>query len=152
METIPLRVIARVSNGRTSAADEDWGALESAIVVEPGLEPALAGLAEWSHVLVVFHMDRDPGHEPPALVRRPRGRADMPEIGVFAQRGRNRPNPIGVTAVRIERVAPDRLIVRGLDALDGTPVLDLKPYAPAFDRVESPRVPAWFERLMLGYF
>lgn len=152
MESLPQRVVARVVNGRTSAADEGWGAVTSAIVVEPGLEPALAGLGDWSHVLVVFAMDRDPDGEPPRLVRRPRGRADMPELGVFAQRGRNRPNPIGVTAVPIVRVEHDRVIVRGLDALDGTPVLDLKPYAPAFDRVESPRVPAWFERLMQGYF
>jgi tRNA (adenine37-N6)-methyltransferase len=85
-------------------------------------------------------------------VRRPRGRADMPEVGIFAQRAKDRPNPIGLTAVEIVAVGEDRLTVRGLDAVDGTPVLDIKPYYPAYDRVESPRVPEWVGRLMRGYF
>ena len=86
------------------------------------------------------------------LTRRPRGRADMPELGIFAQRGKQRPNPLGVTAVEIVRVAAPILTVRGLDAVDGTPVLDVKPYFPQFDRRSDARVPEWVERLMRGYF
>ena len=146
------RIIARVRNGRESTADSDWAALESEIVMEPGCEPGLAGLEQFSHAIVLFLMDREPDPEPPALVRRPRGRADMPMLGVFAQRGRMRPNPIGATTVAIVRVEPGRLIVRGLDAIDGTPVLDLKPHVPNFDRPAEPRVPAWMDELMRGYF
>ena len=73
-------------------------------------------------------------------------------LGVFAQRGRMRPNPVGVTAVAIARLEPGRLTVRGLDAVNGTPVLDIKPYVPVFDRVEGARTPEWIDRLMVGYF
>ena len=120
--------------------------------MKPECAAGLDGLERFSHVLVLFYMHLDPDGEAPAVVRRPRGRSDMPPVGVFAQRGRMRPNPIGVTAVRIVRVEPGRLTVRGLDALDGTPVLDLKPYVPVFDRVEGARVPEWMDRLMPGYF
>jgi len=151
-QTITLRVIARVRNGRTSAADADWGRVESRIELEPEFAPGIGGLEQFSHALVVFYMHEDPDREPPTLTRRPRGRDDMPLIGVFAQRGRMRPNPVGVTAVDIVRIEPGALVVRGLDALDGTPVLDLKPYAPVFDRRDDARVPEWLDRLMQGYF
>lgn len=152
MDSHPMRVIARVRNGRTATADADWGTVESAIEMEPDCAAGLAGLEQWSHVMVIFHMQLDPDHEPPTLTRRPRGRADMPLLGVFAQRGRMRPNPIGVTTVPIVRVEPGRLVVRGLDAVDGTPVLDLKPHATLFDRPDGAREPAWFTELMKGYF
>jgi len=150
-DRITFDVIARVRNGRTSADDSGWGAMESRIEVGPEFADGLEGLEAFSHVLVVFHMHLDPDGEAPVLRRRPRGRADMPLLGVFAQRGRMRPNPIGVTAVEVVRVEPGVLVVRGLDALDGTPVLDLKPYAPVFDRRDA-RVPEWLDRLMQGYF
>jgi tRNA-Thr(GGU) m(6)t(6)A37 methyltransferase TsaA len=118
----------------------------------PEFAAGLEGLADFSHALILFHMEHDPDGETPSLRRRPRGRADMPLLGVFAQRGRMRPNPVGITAVTIVRVEPARLIVRGLDAIDGTPVLDIKPYFPLFDRVDSPRAPEWVARLMRGYF
>jgi tRNA-Thr(GGU) m(6)t(6)A37 methyltransferase TsaA len=86
------------------------------------------------------------------LVRRPQERADMPEVGIFAQRAKHRPNPIGITAVElIERRGPV-LVVKGLDAIDGTPVLDIKPYVPAFDSRPTAVVPRWLERLMEKYF
>jgi len=152
--TIPLEPIGIVRSGRADAADEDWGAVESVIELAPEFADGLAGLEQWSHVLVVFFMHADPDREarPAGWRRRPRGRADMPLLGVFAQRGRMRPNTLGVTAVRIVSVEPGRLRVRGLDAIDGTPVLDLKPYAPPYDRVDDARVPAWFTELMRGYF
>ena len=149
---VELRVIGIVRNGRDSAADTGWGSLESAIEMRPEFAPGLDGLAAFSNALVLFHMHLRVDDEPPLMQRRPRGRADMQRLGVFAQRGKNRPNPVGITAVEIVRVEPARLVVRGLNAVDGTPVLDLKPYFPAFDRVESPRVPEWVGRLMKGYF
>jgi tRNA (Thr-GGU) A37 N-methylase len=76
----------------------------------------------------------------------------MPELGIFAQRSRNHPNRIGITAVRLLGVENNIVRVRGLDAIDGTPVLDIKPYAPVYDGVNDPLVPSWFIRLMQGYF
>ena len=76
----------------------------------------------------------------------------MPELGIFAQRAKDRPNPLGITVVKLERVTPLGLLVRGLDAIDGTPILDVKPYFPQFDSAEGARVPEWVGRLMKGYF
>jgi tRNA (Thr-GGU) A37 N-methylase len=76
----------------------------------------------------------------------------MPELGIFAQRAKHRPNPIGITAARVVGRDGAVLRVRGLDAIDGTPILDVKPYVPAFDRVDAPTVPEWMDRLMRGYF
>ncbi len=152
MEQVSLEVIGTVRNNRSSAADRDWGAVVSTIEMAPRFAAGLEGLDAFSHVLVLFHMHLDPDREPPALVRRPRGRADMPALGVFAQRGRMRPNPVGITACEIVRVEAGRLVVRGLDAVEGTPVLDLKPYFPVLDRRDDARVPEWVNRLMEGYF
>ena len=152
MEHFTHRVIAHVRNGRDSAADAGWGTVESVIELAPDCADGITGLEQWSHVIVIFEMHRDPDPEPATLLRRPRGRADMPRLGAFAQRGRMRPNPIGVTTVPIVRVEPGRVTVRGLDALDGTPVLDLKPYAAVFDRPAEPHGPEWFDTLMKDYF
>lgn len=151
MDTVTHAIVGEVRSPRTTFEDADWGAVESTIEIRAEFAPGLQGLEAFTHAVVVFHMHRDPG-EPEAWVRRPRGRADMPLLGVFAQRGRMRPNPIGVTAVSVVRVEPGRLVVRGLDALDGTPVLDVKPYVAAFDRAVDARVPEWMDRLMQGYF
>ncbi len=152
MKDIPLQIIGRVRNGRDSAADSGWGAVTSTIEMEPAFAEGLRGLDAFSHALILFYMHRDDDREPPVLIRRPRGRADMPFIGVFAQRGRMRPNTVGITATAIVRLEPGRLVVQGLDAVEGTPVLDIKPYVPAFDRVEAARTPEWVQRLMEGYF
>ena len=124
----------------------------STIEVVPQLDEGLEGLDGFSHLLVIFFMHRssfDPARD---LRRRPRRRADMPLLGIFSQRAKHRPNPIGVTAVRLLQVEGNVIRVQGLDAIDGTPVLDLKPYAPVFDQPLEPVVPEWFERLMEGYF
>ncbi len=146
--------VAHVHNDRTGTGDSDWGAVESVLEFAPEFAGGIAGLEQWSHALIVFHLHVEPDDQRPApgWQRRPRDRADMPLLGVFAQRGRLRPNPIGVTAVRIVRVEPGRLVVRGLDAIDGTPVLDVKPWAAIYDSVTDAHRPAWFDELMRGYF
>ena len=132
--------------------DADWGDVVSVIEVVPWLAEGLDGLDGFSHLVVIFSMHRssfDPARD---LRRRPRGRADMPLLGIFAQRAKHRPNPIGVTAVRLLQFEGNVVRVQGLDAIDGTPVLDLKPYAPVFDQPLEPVIPEWFERLMEGCF
>ncbi len=147
-----LRAIGRVVSPVTERTDSGWGEVVSRVVLEPEYRPGLAGLGDFSHVIVVTLLDRasfDPARH---LVRRPRGLASMPLLGIFAQRAKDRPNPIGITAVPLLEVAQDGITVRGLDAVDGTPVLDLKPYVPQYDAVASPKVPAWVDELMRGYF
>ena len=134
------------------AVDAGWGKVDSEIHVNDDLAAGLKNIEDWSHVVVIFYMHEvsfDPSQD---LVRRPRGLQEMPEIGIFAQRARHRPNGIGITAVKVLGVEGNVLRVRGLDAIDGTPVLDIKPYAPVYDGVYDPMVPMWFVQLMQGYF
>jgi tRNA-Thr(GGU) m(6)t(6)A37 methyltransferase TsaA len=144
--------IGHVASPVAAQSDRDWGSVVSRVVVDPPYAAGLRGLEEFSHLLVVTWLHEaafDAAHD---LVRRPRGLASMPATGIFAQRAKDRPNPIGITAVRIRALGPGWVEVSGLDAIDGTPVLDLKPYVPQYDRVSDARVPAWMGTLMEGYF
>ena len=145
--------IGIVRSNRDKMSEGRWAEVESRIELDPVYAQGLAGLGEFSHVVVVFHLDRIPPFDPAKqLTRNPRGMEDLPPVGVFAQRTKFRPNPIGVTTVELVKVEPGGIVVRGLDALDGTPVLDIKPYIPAFERKEDVRLPAWVGRMMDGYF
>ncbi len=144
--------IGVVYNDVKEPTDEGWGRVTSEIVLDESFRDGLDGIEQFSHLLILFWMHRAAEAEPLRMRRRPQGRVDMPEVGLFAQRARHRPNPIGVTAVRLLRREKNRLFVEGLDAINGTPVLDVKPYVPAFDAVEAARVPEWVTRLMERYF
>jgi tRNA-Thr(GGU) m(6)t(6)A37 methyltransferase TsaA len=151
-DAVQLTPIAVVRTSATEPVDENWGGVESQIVFDEPYADGLQGIEQFSHVLVLFLMHQstfDPARD---LVRRPRGRDDMPEVGIFAQRAKHRPNPIGLTAVKVIARDGNVLRVRGLDAIDGTPVLDVKPYFPAFDRVDAATTPPWVDELMKGYF
>lgn len=147
-----LTPIGSVRSPVREPVDEGWGSVVAEIVLEPQYAAGTQGLEQYSHVLVLFLMHQATFDRERHLVRRPRGLADMPEVGIFAQRAKHRPCPIGVTAVKLLSVQGGVLSVQGLDAIDGTPVLDIKPYVAAYDRVEAPREPAWLTRLMEGYF
>ena len=149
---LKLEPIGVVRNGVTAARDDEWGRVVSELQLRPELADGLRGLDQFSHVVVLFLM-HDARFDPVThLTRRPRDRADMPVVGIFAQRARHRPNPIGITTVELKRIERSSLFVRGLDAIDGTPVLDVKPHVPAFDAPAHPRLPDWVARLMEGYF
>jgi len=145
--------VGHVRSDRNRMSEGNWAQVESRIALDPQYAAGLAGLGDFSHVVVVFHLDRIPPFDPAKqLARNPRGMESLAPVGVFAQRTKFRPNPIGVTAVELVRVDADGIVVRGLDALDGTPVLDIKPYIPAFERKEGVRLPSWVDRMMDGYF
>ena len=145
--------IGYVRSARTEMSVGRWANVESRIELDARYVKGLAGLNAFSHVVVVFHLDRIPPFDPAKqLARNPRGMEDLAPVGVFAQRTKFRPNPIGVTAVELVAVDDRGITVRGLDALDGTPVLDIKPYIPAFERKDDVRLPAWVDRMMDGYF
>lgn len=145
--------IGVVHNDRLDPANSDnWGAVVSTIVVDERFgEQSLVGLADYSHVDVIFHFDRAIEREDYRAVRRPRGRADLPEVGVFAERGPRRPNRLGVTTAEVISAEGRTLRVRGLDAVDGTPVLDLKPTMQEF-LPAAVRQPEWVSALMSEYF
>lgn len=145
--------IATVKCAVSEMSRGHWAGVDSEINLDPQYAPGLQGLEGFSHLLVVFFLDRAQGFDPTKqLLRRPRGMDDLQEVGVFAQRTKFRPNPIGITAVKLLGIEGNVVRVRGLDALDGTPVLDLKPYMPPFDRVDDVTMPPWVGHFIEGYF
>src|SRR5688572_29878744 len=139
---VEMRPIGRVVNEERDAARVDWSRVRSSIELEPGLGEALLGLEGYSHVIVIGWM-----HEMPEEYRQrrqayPAGDERLPLQGSLALRG-GRPNPISVTVCRLHRIDGDTLEVEGLDLIDGTPVLDIKPYIAFYDAVPKASIPKW---------
>ncbi len=151
MKEIIMHPVGYVRNAVQEKKDAAWGADISRIEVEECYAAGLNGLADFSHAVILFYLDQAKFDPEQHLQRRPQNRDDMPEAGIFAQRCKDRPNQIGMTAAEIVSVSGRTLTVRGLDAVDGTPVLDIKPYYPAYDKREA-TVPEWTDRLMKHYF
>ncbi len=152
MEKMEMKPIGFVKSPVSEQSDENWGKVVAEIHVAEAFLPGLQGLKEFSHITVIFFMHQATFNPSTDLVRRPRGRDDMPAVGIFAQRAKHRPNPLGITSVALIKMEKNVLTVKGLDAIDGTPVLDIKPYVSAFDRIGQPIIPEWMDRLMEGYF
>ena len=136
------------------AVDDVWGGVDCRIALDESrfTPESLAGLEEFSHVEVIFIFDRVQDSEIHRGSRHPRGRTDWPKVGIFAQRAKNRPNRIGVTVCRLISVDGLAVVVEGLDAIDGTPVLDIKPYMREFAPRGPVRQPAWATELMSKYW
>jgi tRNA (Thr-GGU) A37 N-methylase len=153
-ETYAVEAIGWVRSPRTEPIDDDWGAVVSTIALDGARFGAdsLRGLDGFSHVdvLCLFHRVEPGSYETAA--RRPRGNPDWPMVGIFAQRAKRRPNRLGVSCCALVAVDGLELTVRGLDAVNGTLVLDLKPYMTEFAPREPVRQPAWSRELMAGYW
>jgi len=151
---ITMRPIGRVRAARSEAVDDAWDSVDSRIALDPEVlgPDAAAGLDAFSHIEVVFHFDRAPEADVNTGARHPRGRTDWPKVGILAQRGKDRPNRIGVTVCRLLSVDGLSIAVRGLDAIDGTPVLDIKPVMKGFLPRGDIREPDWAAELMSGYW
>lgn len=154
METFQVAALGVVRSPRTEATDDDWTRVDAAIVLDPTAVTAEAtrGLAEFSHleVLFLFHLVDESKVERGA--RHPRGNRSWPEVGVLAQRNKDRPNRLGVTICELVDVTDLTLSVRGLDAIEGTPVLDIKPYFTEFAPRSQIRQPTWSQELMATYW
>lgn len=151
---LALTPIGHVVGGRTAVEDDNWGP-ETCVIRLDGDRfgpEALAGLDGFTHAEVVFFFDRVPESKIETGARHPRGRADWPLVGIFAQRGKNRPNRLGVSRCGIVKVDGLDLHVTGLDAVDGTPVLDLKPWMAEFGPRGETAQPEWATDLMRGYY
>ena len=148
---IVMEPIGYVRNTVTERKDVAWGEDTSTIVLEESYISGLKGLEDFSHVIILYYLDKAKYVKEKHLQRRLQNREDMPLVGIFSQRGKDRPNQIGMTSVEIVSVSDDRIVVKGLDAIDGTPVLDIKPYYPVYDKKDA-SVPEWVERLMEHYF
>jgi len=142
-EPVTLRPVAVVRNGVREPRMGGWEDVRSDIIVRPELEPTLDGIDSYSLLIVLFYMQQVPDYEKERTHVHPRGDPRYPLQGVLATRSPRRPNPIGVAVVPLMRRRRNILRVRGLDALDGTPVLDVKPYLPQYDSVPDARLPEW---------
>ncbi len=123
-----------------------WESVRSDLIFRDDLLGALDGIETHSHIIVIFHIDRVPVEERTTGRIHPRGDPRLPEQGVLATRSQLRPNAIGVSVVPLLRRRKNILRVRGLDAIDGTPVLDIKPYIPRYDSVPDAKMPDWATR------
>lgn len=148
-----VRPIAFIRNDRREALDDHWDDVVSTVELASEVpSEALRGLDEFSHVEVVFLADWAEDVPPGPWTRRPRGNPEWPEVGVFAQRNKDRPNRILLTTVELDEVGERFVRVRGLDGIDGTPVLDIKPVFHWSVPRSEVRVAQWSEELGEQYF
>jgi tRNA (Thr-GGU) A37 N-methylase len=149
-----MEPVGIVRGGRDAPIDDDWGQSRARLELDAArFSPdALTGLAEFSHVEVIFFLDRVPESTIVTGTRHPRGRVDWPVVGIFAQRGRNRPNRLGASICKILAVNGLVVEVEGLDAIDGTPILDIKPVLRGFLPRGEVKEPAWATALMKSYW
>ncbi len=152
---IALTPVGYVVGGRRQPIDDQWGQVEAVISLDTARfgEDAVAGLDAFSHLVVVFQFHLVDESTVQSGARHPRGNPDWPAVGMFAQRAKMRPNRLGVSSCRLLGADGLELRVRGLDAVDGTPVLDVKPYMREFEPPPSEvRQPAWASELMVQYW
>jgi tRNA-Thr(GGU) m(6)t(6)A37 methyltransferase TsaA len=143
-ETLPeitLKPIGIVRSEIKERTRHYSGDVVSEIVVDSSLAEALDNLDEFSHIIVLYWIHKSPNRKPVKI--HPRGNPEIKLMGVFATRSPDRPNPIGKSTVRLLERRENILKVRGLDAIDGSPVLDIKPYIPGYDSVDDARAPSW---------
>ena len=149
-----MRPVGRVRCDRSEAIDDDWDSVPARIELDTALfdAEALMGLETFSHAEVIFLFDKVPDEKIVTGARYPRGNTDWPKIGIFAQRGKNRPNRLGATICEILSVDGTVLHIKGLDAIDGTPVLDIKPVMSGFQPRGKLREPGWAKEIMETYW
>ena len=153
MTSFVLSPIATVRSPRSQPIDDDWDSVRSEVELVPSLdEECLAGLADFSHVELVYLFDRVDEADIVYRARHPRNNPDWPKVGIFAQRGKKRPNRIGSTICKVVSRSGRSLVVAELDAIDGTPVLDIKPVMTEFLPRHATKQPAWSTELMAGYW
>jgi tRNA-Thr(GGU) m(6)t(6)A37 methyltransferase TsaA len=150
---IEMAPIGHVRAARTAPDDDFWGGSTATIELAAGFDAdSLAGLADFSHAEILYLFDRVTADKIVTGARHPRSNPDWPKVGIFAQRGKARPNRIGSTIVRVVRVEGTTLTVAELDAIDGTPVLDIKPVMQEFLPRTPVTQPAWSRELMRDYW
>jgi tRNA-Thr(GGU) m(6)t(6)A37 methyltransferase TsaA len=152
-KTISLNPLAWVSNSRQVAEDDHWDSVISEITLDDSMpDECLEGIEAFSHFEVLFYFDKLKDEDIVMGVRHPRGNTGWPKVGIFAQRGRARPNKLGLCIVKLISKEGRKLKVLGLDAIDGTPILDIKPVMKEFLPREEIRQPEWSSELMKNYW
>lgn len=149
---IVLQPVAFVTNNRTEITDDYWGAVVSEIELAPGIPAdALDGIDQFSHLEIIFHFHQA-GKKDIVYSGHPRGNPAWPITGIFAMRKKDRPNGLGLTVAELVKREGNKIWVKYLDAIDGTPVVDIKPVMKEFLPTGEIRQPAWSTELMQQYW
>ncbi|OGH11173.1 MAG: tRNA (N6-threonylcarbamoyladenosine(37)-N6)-methyltransferase TrmO [Candidatus Levybacteria bacterium RIFCSPHIGHO2_01_FULL_36_15] len=143
--TITIKPLGKAKNSVTKPTLPGWKDIVTEIVIDKNYGKGLDGIEDYSHVIVVYWMDKERECH---LKHHPQGREDIPYVGIFACRCPQRPNRIAISTVELVSRKGNIIIVKGLDIVDGTPVLDIKPYTPQYDKVEKSKVPKWVRKLV----
>jgi tRNA-Thr(GGU) m(6)t(6)A37 methyltransferase TsaA len=151
-QPITILPIAFVRSDRRDIKDDNWQGIAEIILTEDIPEEALVGVSEFSHLEILFHFHKADPAKVTVGLRHPRNNPDWPEVGIFARRGKNRPNHLGLTVVKLVKIEARTLFVEGLDALDGSPVIDIKPLLRGFLPREEIRQPKWADEIMARYW
>jgi len=152
---IELTPIAYVKNNRVEITDDFWGGIISEITLTDDFdESALKGIEEFSHLEIIFYFDKVEGDKIKIGAGHPRNNKNWPETGIFAQRGKNRPNRLGLSLVRLVERKGKSLFIKWLDAIDNTPIIDIKPVIKEFlpEPGEEIKQPSWAGELMKDYW
>jgi len=150
---IKIEPIGYVKSSRAEAIDDDWDSVESRIELADGFSgESLAGLADFSHVEIIYHFNKVDPSKVILKAEHPRENPAWPKVGIFAQRKKARPNLLGATIARVVRVEGRTLWLSGFDAIDGTPVLDIKPVFREYLPRGEVRQPEWVGELMSHYW
>jgi len=145
LPSMTLKAIGIVRSEIKQPTGQDSEQIVSDIVIDSSLTEALDDLDGFSHIIVLYWMHRATNRLLRTKVH-PMGRQEVPLVGLFSTRSPNRPNPIGKATVRLLERRDNILRVEGLDAIEGTPVIDIKPYIPGYDSVANTKVPPWITR------
>ena len=143
---INLKPIGFVKNSEKEPRFGSFANETTEIIVDEKFTDALNSIEDYSHVIIVFWMDKVKGH---VITHQPQGNPEVPIVGIFACRCPPRPNPIAITTVKLIEHKGNKIKVKGLDILDGTPVIDIKPYWPIYDKIEGGIIPDWVNKLDL---
>lgn len=139
-----IEPVAFVNNNRKEILDDNWGSILSAIELAENIDvSSIKGIEEFSHLEIVFYFNKVEDNKIQYEARHPRNNKDFPLVGIFAQRGKNRPNKLGATIVELIEIKNRQLIVKGLDAIDGTPIIDIKPVMNEFLPKGNVKQPNW---------
>ncbi len=153
MESIILKPIAFVHTSRKVIRDDDWGEVLAEIrLVEEIADEAFDGIDMFSHLEIIFHFHQVKAEKIRWGAAYPRGNTDFPKMGILAQRKKSRPNLIGTTMVELIERKERVIVVKGLDAIEGTPVLDIKPVMSEFLPRTTVKQPDWATELMRNYW
>ncbi|GAA0458305.1 SAM-dependent methyltransferase [Alkalibacillus silvisoli] len=150
---INLNPIGIAYNQRNEIEDDYWGGIVSQIIIDSNLpQDALDGIESFSHVDVIYYFHQVDQDKIVTGARHPRNDHSLPKVGIFGQRGKNRPNQIGLTTVKVVKTEGRKLMVEGLDCINETPILDIKPVMQEFLPQGPVRQPKWSHEIMRNYW